>query len=152
MSDQERIAELESAKNGAYAERNKLVAFLAALFPSSMERHEGADWEDDWRWVVMIDLPAGQVSWHIHDSELPLFAHIKSQGARRWDGHTNEQKWERVASSAQQPLHDAQRLDDLEAACRQALAEIEALTESTCGCNGTPPDCTMCALRKALKP
>jgi hypothetical protein len=105
-----KLAAAEAAKNGAYSERNKLVALLASLFPSSMERHEGAEWEDDWRWVVFIDLPTGQVSWHIHDSELPLFGHVKSQGARTWDGHTNGEKWARVRRAAGQPLQGVQQL------------------------------------------
>lgn len=95
-----RVADLETSKNGAYAERNKLVALLASLFPSSLERHDGADWEDDWRWVVFVDLPTGQVSWHIHDSELLHFSHVLRLQGRAWDGHSNDDKWSRVARAA----------------------------------------------------
>lgn len=89
--------ELEKVKDGAYLERNKLVAILCRLFPSSIERHpdEDTEWEDDWRWVVYIDLPTGQCSWHLHDSQLSMFDHVERLGGREWDGHTTEQKYDR---------------------------------------------------------
>ena len=69
----------EEAKSAAYHERNQLVAYLASLFPACLERHpeEDRDWEDDWRWIVFIHHPEGQLSWHIHDSELSLFDHVQ---------------------------------------------------------------------------
>lgn len=90
---------LENAKNAAYAERNKLVALLSKLFPSSLGRHEEEDksWEDDWRWIVYITLPTGQCSWHIHDSDLPMFSHLE-KGDVEWDGHTTEEKYQRILS------------------------------------------------------
>lgn len=85
-------------KDLAYNERNKCVALIASLFPSSLERHpeEDASWEDDWRWIVFVDLPTGQVSWHIHDSELALFDHVPRIQGRIWDGHTTEEKYDRL--------------------------------------------------------
>lgn len=87
---------LKGQKNQAYAERNQLVAALSKLFRSSLVRHEGEDWEDDWRWVVLIELPTGQCSWHIHDSELPLFDHLSRNHSKQWDGHTTEEKYDRL--------------------------------------------------------
>jgi hypothetical protein len=95
----EKVESLESAKDAAYAERNKLVCALSKLFPSSLERHPDSDttWEDDWRWIVFIDLPTGQATWHIHDSELAMFAHLPRNTGRTWDGHTTPEKYERLA-------------------------------------------------------
>ena len=31
----------------AYNERNRLVAFIASLYPSSLERHVGEEWEGE---------------------------------------------------------------------------------------------------------
>lgn len=95
-----RIQQLEAHKDNAYAERNNLVAALARLFPSSLERHPDEDetWEDDWRWIVFINLPTGQASWHIHDSELEKFSTIPRFRGWQWDGHTTEQKYERLAA------------------------------------------------------
>ena len=95
----EEIEALKKQKDLAYSERNKLVALLSKLFPASLERHpeEDKDWEDDWRWVVYIQLPTGQVSWHIHDSELPLFDHLPAHQGVKWDGHDNSLKWLRTS-------------------------------------------------------
>lgn len=88
-----------ASKDRAYTERNRLVALIASLYPSSLERHDDADksWEDDWRWIVFIDLPTGQASWHIHDSHLPMFDHVQRFAGRKWDGHTTEEKYARIA-------------------------------------------------------
>lgn len=89
---------LREEKDGAYRERNQLVALLASLYPSSLERHpaEDASWDDEWRWVVYIDTPVGQLSWHLHDSHLPYFDHVPREEGRTWDGHTTPEKYERV--------------------------------------------------------
>lgn len=89
-------------KDAAYAERNKCVALIARMaialgLRAGLGRHEEEDksWEDDWRNIVFIDLPSGQVSWHIHDSDLPMFEFLpKYHGV--WDGHTTEEKYQRV--------------------------------------------------------
>ena len=88
-----------ASKDRAYTERNRLVALIASLYPSSLERHDDADksWEDDWRWIVFIDLPTGQASWHIHDSHLPMFDHVPRFAGRKWDGHTTEEKYARIS-------------------------------------------------------
>lgn len=89
-------AQAELAKNNAYKERDMLVAALSKLYPAWIGYHEGEDWEDDWRTIIYIKLPSGQVSWHIHDSEKPLFDHL-DPGIEEWDGHTTEEKYERLA-------------------------------------------------------
>ncbi len=96
----EEIYQLKREKNNAYSERNKLVAALSKLFPASLETHPESDltWENDWRWIVFINLPTGQVSWHIHDSELPQFSHLYRICGRVWDGHTTEEKYARLAA------------------------------------------------------
>jgi hypothetical protein len=98
--------EMEKAKNNAYSERNRMVAALSKLFPASLERHDGDEWEDDWRWVVFIDLPTGQASWHLHDSEVPNFGHLAREVGRKWDGHTTDDKYARLAALA--PLSEDQ--------------------------------------------
>lgn len=95
----ERIAELEAEKDSVYAERNRLVAALSKVFPSHLSAHDPDDetWEDDWRTIVCVHLPDGQVTWHIHDSHRDLFIHL-SQGVNHWDGHTTEEKYKRLAA------------------------------------------------------
>ena len=50
----------EKAKNQAYWERNQLVAALSKIFPSHLAKHPESDkeWENDWRTIVVIYLPA----------------------------------------------------------------------------------------------
>lgn len=90
------IAKIRARKDAAYAERNKVVAALARLYPSGTARTAIEGWSDDWHGCVYIDLPTGQVSWHYHDSHAPLFADLPPY-AGKWDGHTTEQKYQRLA-------------------------------------------------------
>lgn len=90
------LIEIEKVKNNAYRERNELVALISKLFPAYKTRHpEDEEWEDDWRWIIVIDLPTGQVSWHIHDDEISLFSHLQ-EGVNSWDGHDNKEKYKRI--------------------------------------------------------
>ena len=72
--------------NGVYEERDRLVALISSIYPSHLARHEGEDWDDDWRNVVYIETPEGQLSWHISDNEVE----------NDWDGHTTEEKYARI--------------------------------------------------------
>lgn len=80
------VAELESAKDQAYLERNHLVAALARLYPSGVAKTAIPGWSEDWHQCVYIDLPCGQISYHFHDSHAHLFEALPAyQG--EWDGH-----------------------------------------------------------------
>lgn len=83
----------------AYAERNKLVCALSKLWPSHLAQHPASDtaWDPNWRNIVCIHATVGQLSWHIMDSELPMFEHLKLK-ANDWDGHTTDTKYKRLAS------------------------------------------------------
>ncbi len=88
------VERLTAQKDGAYAERDKCVAALATLAHAMgwtvyLGTHVG-EWEDDWRNIVFIDTPYGQVSWHYHDSEREWFAWIglvQPREPKAWDGH-----------------------------------------------------------------
>lgn len=86
-------------RNKVYAERNRLVAALSKHYPlgSHLCRDESPHAEAEWLNIVCIHLPTGQATWHIHDRELPLFAHLPMRPAH-WDGHSTEEKYERVAA------------------------------------------------------
>jgi hypothetical protein len=96
------LEELRRQKNNAYHERDQLVAAISKLFPSHLLIHPAVDaaWEEGWRTIVCVHLPAGQATWHIHDSERELVAHLEDVnllGCRGWDGHTTEEKYRRLA-------------------------------------------------------
>lgn len=95
------IERLREALNGAYTERNRVVALLASVFPSGLKRTSIPDWDEEWNGCVYIDLPTGQASWHFHDREAHLFSHLPPY-EKDWDGHTTEEKYDRLARSALQ--------------------------------------------------
>jgi len=84
-------------KDGAYTERNRVVALLSAIYPSHLCTHDPNDtaWEDDWRTIVCIHSPEGQLTWHLHYSHVPLFDHLEMEHTH-WDGHTTEEKYRRI--------------------------------------------------------
>lgn len=88
-----KVAELETGKDGAYLERNKLVALLAAIFPSGIKRTAIEGWSDDWHGCVYIDFPWGQASWHYHDSQAALFDFLPPYTGD-WNGHTTDEKYD----------------------------------------------------------
>jgi hypothetical protein len=100
------VERLRGAKDGAYAERNQVVALLARMalalgWRAGLRAHEpdpDPTWDADWRNVVAIDLPAGQVTWHYHDSDRPLFASLPPYPAP-WDGHDTAEKYRRVGAA-----------------------------------------------------
>lgn len=93
-----KLAEAIRSKDSAYSERDKLVQTLSKFYPSHLARHPDSDttWENDWRWIVCIHAPCGQLSWHIHDSERPMFAHLQVK-SNDWDGHSTEEKYQRLS-------------------------------------------------------
>lgn len=92
------FAEASASKDQAYWERNQLVLALTKVFPSWRELHpvEDTNWEKDWRNIIFIQLPTGQASWHIHDTELILFESLEFKEGDSWDGHTTEEKYNRL--------------------------------------------------------
>ena len=86
--------------NEVYKERDLCVALIASYAQwfghrVGMGKHVGESWEDDWRNILFINLPTGQVSWHIHDSEVENFPDIQPY-LGVWDGHTTEEKYKRI--------------------------------------------------------
>jgi len=93
------IETLREEKRAAYAERNRLVAALSKLWPSHLADHPADDlmWDDEWRTIVCIHSPVGQLTWHIKRGEKAWFAHLaKAEG--HWDGHTTLEKYARLES------------------------------------------------------
>jgi hypothetical protein len=91
------------SKDQAYWERNQLVVALSKLMMGCLARHpDNEEWEDDWRNIVVVygldeHFKVIQMAWHIHDSELPYFSHLKLDPTYKWDGHTTDEKYERLS-------------------------------------------------------
>lgn len=102
---------IEEQKDNAYWERNQLVAALSKIFPAHLAKHpeEDKDWENDWRTIVAVIIPVEatkyrgqndkpvdfQLSWHVHDHEIPMFDHLEYKEFW-WDGHSTEEKYRRL--------------------------------------------------------
>lgn len=88
----------KAALNAVYAERNALVCALSKVWPSHLALHpDDPEWERDWMHIVCIHAPCGQLTWHIHDSEVPQYEHLEIKPAD-WDGHSTEEKYRRLAA------------------------------------------------------
>lgn len=92
--------DMKAQRDAAYAERNKVVAALARLFPSGVACTIIPGWDEEWYGCVYIDLPTGQVSWHFHDSERHLFEGLPDY-TKPWDGHDTEEKYRRLAAAVE---------------------------------------------------
>ncbi|MFD5709471.1 hypothetical protein ACFWHW_03600 [Streptomyces pharetrae] len=84
-----------SGTDSVYRERARLVAHLAAAYPSTIGYHDPE--EPDWA-VVIVDLPTGQASWHVAPEDMDLFAHVQLSEINTWDGHSTEEKYARLAA------------------------------------------------------
>jgi hypothetical protein len=84
----------------AYEDRAVLLAVLAAIYPARLCAND-PEWPD---WPVLyIDIPTGQVSWHINPDDTHLFRHAhhiapNAPGAPVWDGHTREERNDRLTA------------------------------------------------------
>jgi hypothetical protein len=92
------------ALDSVYTERNKCVILALRMavimgLPAGIGFDEQA--EESWKHVVYIDLPTGQVSWHIPYRFLleVLELGVVPAYLKKWDGHTTEQKYQRVMTA-----------------------------------------------------
>lgn len=76
--------------NDVYRERNSLAAVLAHMFPSYL-KIDNVQWP-----IIYIDLPTGQISFHIPILEIMQFLPLQLSKIIEYDGHSNEEKWERI--------------------------------------------------------
>jgi len=98
---------LRTGKRRAFEERNRVVVALAHLaiglgWRAGVGTHvdvPGQAWDAAWRTLVVIDLPVGQVSWHLHDEHAFLVEGLPRY-TRSWDGHSTEVKYNRLARLA----------------------------------------------------
>lgn len=93
--------EHEAGPESPYRERARLIALVAAVYPSEIAYSDPN--EPDYP-VIIIETPSGQLSWHLAEADLDLFPHVLQhdrdcEGAHlKWDGHSTEVKYLRLAS------------------------------------------------------
>lgn len=71
-----------------------LIGLLATLFPASYEPNT-ADWDSTADWLLIIDLPTGQVAFPYGDRALPT-AKVPFNQGRIYDGHTLAERAQRI--------------------------------------------------------
>lgn len=86
----------ETAK--AYEDRNRLAVAFVALVGGFYGHHQIGVYDDeetgdDWR-VIYANLPTGQVSWHVPVDTVPDW--VPERDPSRWDGHSREEKNDRL--------------------------------------------------------
>lgn len=94
------LKRVERERDGAYRERAQLLAWLAALHPSTAVITQSPDLDED-GWQLLYLVASGwQMSWHIHPRDADLFGHVTvvdvTDVRAQWDGHGTVQKYERI--------------------------------------------------------
>lgn len=94
----------EAVKNQAYAERNKVLSLTARMAQKlglnvGLGKDESPDADPDYFWILFIDLPNGQTSWHLRNDEVDAMFGFLPVYRTPWDGHSTEEKYRRVLES-----------------------------------------------------
>jgi hypothetical protein len=97
----ERAEHAEAERDKAYRERAALVAYLAANCRSVI-MHDADPDAPGWS-AIFVETPSGQMSWHLAEADLDLFRHVPKvlrHFKTPWDGHTTDEKYQRLAELA----------------------------------------------------
>lgn len=91
-------SEAQVAIQAAYVERNACVIAMAKMaltlgWGAGVKRDREA--EEGFQFIVYIDFPTGQGSWHITDADFPATRGLPVY-EKPWDGHTTHSKYERL--------------------------------------------------------
>lgn len=84
--------------DSVYRERAHLLAHLAVIYPAHLQADPA---EPDWP-LLVLELPTGSATWHIADSDLDLFGHVRTDRFTPWDGHSTEEKYRRLDQATRQ--------------------------------------------------
>ncbi|MEU0991099.1 hypothetical protein [Streptomyces sp. NPDC005953] len=92
----------EDERDGVYRERARLIALVAGGIAEQAVVAPALDIEEPGWQIVYVTLHGRQCSWHISPRDADLFAHLDHVPAddprAQWDGHTTEEKYERIDS------------------------------------------------------
>lgn len=124
----EENSKLRAEKNNAYSERDMLVcAFVKLAVVMGWESWIGphdkglyydgdGEWDPEWCNVIYVETPHGQVSWHVHDSEVEWFSFLPRHETPGWDGHTSVEKYARLGVIS---------VEEMREGVRSLLAEVQ---------------------------
>jgi hypothetical protein len=114
LDQQGDINRLTTERNGAYRERAHLLAWLAALHGPNAVLAPAPDIDDEDGWHLLFLTVAGrQLSWHIAPHDVELFNHVErvnfTDPRAQWDGHTTDEKYQRIRTMPWGEMRDAVR-------------------------------------------
>jgi hypothetical protein len=120
-----RRAYREEINDKIYSERNMCVALIMRMaLALGLNAGIGIDSdESEWK-VAFIDLPSGQVSWHIPQNEIKYFEGVPAYKGE-WDSHNTEEKYKRVLTP--QLEKETNKQEVLLYIATQALTQLEQL-------------------------
>lgn len=106
------VEAMRGRKDGAYLERNRVVALVARMalamgLRAGVARTDIPGWNEHWNGCVYVDLPTGQCSWHFHDDQAFLFEGLPDYEPE-YDGHETPEKYARVHEAFQDALATTQ--------------------------------------------
>jgi hypothetical protein len=87
------LATAQAELRNVYRERAHLVAHFAALYPSVVAYSDPST--PNWP-VVTVQTVAGQMCWHIAPDDTELFDLLGDDDAPVWDGHSTDEKYQRL--------------------------------------------------------
>lgn len=81
----------------------KMAQALGLTVGMQIDPKEGEEWP-----VVYVDLPSGQVSWHINRDDFNKFFGSLPEYKDKWDGHDTTTKYNRVLNPDLDGYNDAE--------------------------------------------
>jgi len=93
----------DKAGSHLYGDRNQAVV-LAARFARELGHNVGVGEDEQGQPVLYIDLPTGQVSWHLKHERIQRILCMFPRYKGQWDGHTRLKRWKRICGYLRQPL------------------------------------------------
>lgn len=98
--------------DGAYHERDILVSVVANMFKDyasvEIQDPESVGYDPEFKYIVYIDFPEFQLSWHIGNDELDLFEGIPMNKGIKWDGHSSVDKYKNLTRFS----HDSEKVNE----------------------------------------
>lgn len=94
------VQNIEQNRQSVYRERNMCVAAIvrAAIQNNWNVGYVQEQFEDGIWYIIYIDTPNGQISWHISSKEYEEYFKgiCINKYNSKWDNHTNEEKYKRL--------------------------------------------------------
>lgn len=105
LDEQQVLLDVKKSEcDNAYTERARLISHLSKCYPSYKAIDKNPSFHT-YNTVIYVESDNGQMSWHVSDKDVHLFEHLDDiEEHAVYDGHTTEEKYERLAQCAEDLL------------------------------------------------